>query len=72
MNLPADRAVRTNVKISQDLFNSKSLPIKFEKDETYNLLFFVPKGLPVKEIMISNVSFDFENMFDLKLEAETR
>lgn len=72
MNLPADRAVRANVKISQDLFNSKSLPIKFEKDETYNLLFFVPKGLPVKEIMISNVSFDFENMFDLKIKAETR
>lgn len=71
MCVPTDKAVRTNVKISQDMFNVNSVPIKLEKDCTYNMRIYVPKGLDIKEIIFSNVSFDLNNMYELRVKAKT-
>lgn len=70
MAMPADKAVRTNVKISQDMFNKYAIPIRLEKDQQYNILVFAPKELKFKEIVVSNVSFDLKNMYELKIEAK--
>ena len=71
MNIPADKAARTNVKISQDMFNTRAIPNKFEKDKTYNIIIYAPKGLDIKEFVLSNASYDLQEMFDLRIKAKT-
>ena len=71
MYIPTDKAVRTNVQISQDIFNTSSVPIKFEKDKTYNMHIYTPKSLDINEIIFSNVSFDLNNMYELRVKAKT-
>ena len=70
MQAPADKAVRTNVKISQDIFNNNILPIRMEKGKTYNTTVYIPKKLNVKNVTISNVSFDLKDKFDLVMDVE--
>lgn len=70
MYAPTDKAVRTNVKISQDLFNENVLPIRMEPEKTYNVRIFAPKNQIIKKVTISNVSFDLNKKFDLDINAE--
>lgn len=70
MYAPTDKAVRTNVKISQDVFNQNVLPIRMEKGKTYNTTVYIPKKLNVKNVTISNVSFDLKDKFDLVMDVE--
>ncbi len=70
MYAPTDKAVRTNVKISQSMFNDNVIPIRMEPETTYKARVFVPKKLKVKKITISNVSFDLEKKFDLVIDTE--
>lgn len=70
MYLPTDKATRTNVKISQDIFNTNSVPIKFEQDKTYNMHIYAPKGSKIKEIVFSNASFDLKEMFELRVKEQ--
>lgn len=68
--LPTDKAVRTNVAISQDLFNTNGLPLRLEPKKTYNIRILAPKDLELKEVIFSNISFDLENMHELKATVE--
>lgn len=70
MYAPTDKAVRTNVKISQDLFNENVLPIRMEPEKTYNVRVFAPKNQIIKKVTISNVSFDLDKKFDLNIYTE--
>lgn len=70
MYAPTDKAVRTNVKISQDLFNENVLPIRMEPEKTYNVRVFAPKNQIIKKVTISNVSFDLDKKFDLNINTE--
>ena len=70
MYVPTDKAVRTNVKISQDLFNENVLPIRMEPEKTYNVRVFAPKNQTIKKVTISNVSFDLDKKFDLNINTE--
>lgn len=70
MYAPTDKAVRTNVKISQCMFNENVVPIRMEAGTTYNARIFIPKKLKIKNVIISNVSYDLDNKFDLVMNAE--
>ena len=70
MYLPTDKAVRTNVKISQDMFNTIILPIRMEKDKNYKTRVFIPKNIEFRKVVISNVSFDLKEMYDLTIEGQ--
>lgn len=70
MYLPTDKAVRNNVKISQDIFDTNILPIRMESKKDYKTHMFVPKKIEIKKIIITNVSFDLKEMFDLAIEAQ--
>ena len=68
MYLPTDKAVRENVKISQDLFNSNFLPIRMLPNKEYCVRILVPKELEIDKIRLTNLSFDLKNMYDLEVE----
>ena len=70
MYAPTDKAVRTNVKISQDLFAQNKLPIRMEPNQIYNVRIFAPKEFNIKKMTISNVSYDLNNKFDIIIKAE--
>lgn len=70
MYLPTDKAVRTNVAISQDMFNKNVMPSRLEPKQTYNVRLLVPKDIDLNEIVFSNVSFDLKDMYDLKIKVE--
>ena len=67
MSLPTDKAVRNNVKISQNLFKNMDLPIRLEPNKSYNILFYVDKNYNLKNIKITNVSFDLKNMYSINI-----
>lgn len=64
-SLPADKAVRTNVGISQDLFNTHDMPIRMEPGTTYEVTLLVPKKADVQKVKITNVSFDMKKMYEM-------
>ncbi len=70
MQLPTAKAVRANVKISQDLYNRYKIPIKFEEGVEYKILFFVPKDKDLQEIVISNVFFEQGKTQNLMIKAQ--
>ncbi len=70
MYVPTDKACRTNVAISQDIFKEYMLPIRMEPASTYNVRMLIPKKQSVKEITITNTSFDMKKMYDLKIPVE--
>ncbi len=70
MYLPTDKAVRTNVAISQDLFAENALPIRFEPNQTYNVRVLVPNDIDVNGIVFSNVSYDLKEMYELHAKVE--
>ena len=67
MYLPTDKAVRTNVKISQEIFNQYPLPIRLEPQKDYTILILAPKDIKIDKIVISNMSYDLKNMYDLEI-----
>ena len=70
MCLPVDKAVRTNVKISQDLFKGAQLPIRLEPEKTYNVRMLIPQYAEIKQIVISNTSFDMKKMYEIRIPVE--
>jgi len=70
MCLPMDKAVRSNVKISQDLFKGAQLPISLEPEKTYHVRMLVPKNVGIKKIVISNTSFDMRTMYAITIPVE--
>lgn len=71
MYLPTDKAVRNNVRISQEIFNTKALPIRLEPQKEYFLLIPAPKNIEVKKIVITNVSYDLNKQYDLEIREES-
>lgn len=55
---PTNKAVRGNVDISQELYNSGDLPIRMESGKTYPVHFYVPKKEYVKAIRINNMTLE--------------
>lgn len=70
MYLPTDKAVRSNVAISQDLFAKNGLPIRFEPNQTYNVRILVPNDIDVTEIVFTNISYDLKEMYELHAKVE--
>lgn len=68
--IPANKAVKTNVGIAQDLYSDKQLPIRFEPNKSYDVLFLLPKAKNIKGLKITNVTFDNETMFDMIIPLE--
>ena len=66
---PAEKAAAENVNISQELFNRNCLPIKLDPDSQYNVRVLVPKKFDIDEIVITNISFDLVNMYELRIRA---
>lgn|SRR5574344_1354748 len=67
MYCPTDKAVRTNVKISQELYNTYSLPIRLEPDTEYQVRLYIPVNTNVKTVIIKNVGFDNQKMYDIEM-----
>lgn len=65
MYVPTDKAVRTNVGISQDLFVKHDLPIRLEPKQTYNVRMLIPKKAEVEKVKITNISFDMKKMYEI-------
>ena len=55
---PTNKAVRGNVDISQEMYNTGDLPIRLEHQKTYTVHFYVPKKENVKAIRINNMTLD--------------
>lgn len=55
---PTNKAVRGNVDISQEMYNTGDLPIRLEPQKTYTVHFYVPKKENVKAIRINNMTLD--------------
>ena len=70
MYAPTDKAVRTNVKISQDLYKNNQLPIRIESNKDYIVRFLIPKHLDIKNIIITNVMLDSSKNYELKIVPE--
>lgn len=70
MYLPCDKAVRSNVKISQDLYTSNKMPIRLENGKDYDIRLLLPKKLDVKKVFITNVTYDMKKMYDIKIPVE--
>lgn len=60
-----NKAVRTNVDISQEIYKSADLPIRFETSKSYPVRFYIPKKIDVKAIRITNLSLDNKNGYEL-------
>ena len=67
MYVPVDKAVRSNVKISQELYNTYTLPIRFEANQTYPVRFYLPKKSEVKTIRITNVAISENKIGEIEI-----
>lgn len=63
---PANKAVRTNVGISQEMYNKTDLPIRMEPSKTYTVRFYIPKKSDVSALRITNLSAGNKN-FQLEI-----
>ena len=70
MSAPADLAIKNNVKISKEVFYENPLPIKFDRNSQYNIIIFAPKDYDIEEIVISNISYDLKEMYELRIGAK--
>ncbi len=70
MMAPTDKAVRGNVKISQDLYAKYDMPVRIEPDTDYEIRLLLPNDVRVKELKITNTSFDMKNMYDIRIPVE--
>lgn len=70
LSAPTDMAIKNNVKISKELFYENPLPVKFDRESQYDITVFVPKDYDIEEIVISNVSFDMNEMYELRIKAK--
>lgn len=55
---PTNKAVRANVDISQEMYNTGDLPIRFEPGKTYPVRFYLPKNENITAIRINNLTLD--------------
>lgn len=55
---PTNKAVRGNVDISQEMYNTGDLPIRLEPKKTYPIHFYIPKKENVKAIRINNMTIE--------------
>lgn len=70
MAAPTDKAVRGNVKISQDLYAKYDMPVRIEPNTDYEVRLLLPNDVRVKELKITNTSFDMKKMYDLTIPVE--
>ncbi len=70
MSAPADLAIKNNVKISKEVFYENPLPIKFDTNSQYNIIIYAPKEFDIEEIVISNISYDLKEMYELRIGAK--
>lgn len=70
MMAPTDKAVRGNVKISQDLYANYDMPIRIEPNTDYEIRLLLPNDVKVKELKITNTSFDMNKMYDITIPVE--
>ena len=70
MAAPTDKAVRGNVKISQDLYAKYDMPVRIEPNTDYEVRLLLPNDVRVKELKITNTSFDLKKMYDLTIPVE--
>lgn len=62
---PTNKAVRANVDISQELYNTADLPIRFEPSKTYPVRFYLPKKAEVKAVKINNLTLNNKKDYEL-------
>ncbi|MCR5265671.1 MAG: hypothetical protein K6E29_03650 [Cyanobacteria bacterium RUI128] len=67
---PTEMAIKNNVKISKELFYENPLPVFFDRESQYYITVFVPKEYDLEEIVISNVSLDMNEMYELRVRAK--
>lgn len=67
MYVPVDKAVRSNVKISQELYNTYTLPLRFDSNQTYPVRFYLPKNIEVKTIRITNVAVSENKVGEIEI-----
>lgn len=62
---PTNKAVRANVDISQELYNTADLPIRFEPQKSYPVRFYLPKKADVNAVKINNLTINNKKGYEL-------
>ena len=67
---PTNKAVRANVDISQQMYKTKDLPIRFEPAKTYTVNFYIPKKADVTAVKINNLSLNNKKDYEMVIPIE--
>jgi len=68
---PALNAAAKNSEIGKDLYETRKLPLRFEPGQTYLVRAFVPKGVFVNKIILTNLVYEnSQNKINIEIPAE--
>jgi len=70
---PANKATKENYQLAYELYQSRSLPLRFEPKELNQILLLIPKGESINKIIITNVVIEKSNKkFNINLDIATK